>query len=189
MNFLPPRQLSLRTIGLVRSPYKERFGCPRQPPVEAAGVLGGRAQQGMIELLGSSDSDRQKLTAALQDLEGFEFIWIISYLHLNEGWSSRVTPPRGPRQRRGVLATRAPHRPNHIGLSACRLLCVDAANLTLTVHGLDLLDGTPVLDLKPYVPYCDSFPDARAGWLDEIGASSEQSDRLSYSPPPPHLRK
>merc|ERR1712232_535855 len=109
------------------------------------------------------------------------------------GWSPRVTPPRGPRKKRGVLATRAPHRPNHISLSACKLLSVDVKARRVIVSGLDLLDGTPVLDVKPYVPYCDSFPLARAGWLDEIpgaGASEEavnEPDRLSYWPPPQHF--
>eukprot|EP00929_Paragymnodinium_shiwhaense_P032058 TRINITY_DN17840_c0_g1_i2.p2 TRINITY_DN17840_c0_g1~~TRINITY_DN17840_c0_g1_i2.p2 ORF type:complete len:113 (+),score=3.52 TRINITY_DN17840_c0_g1_i2:747-1085(+) len=98
-------------------------------------------------------------------------------MHMNQGWSPRVTPPRGPRKKRGVLATRAPHRPNHISLSACKLLNVDTKARTMTVLGLDLLDGTPVLDVKPYVPYCDSFPEARAGWIDEIpgGGATEKA--------------
>merc|ERR1719383_1506062 len=125
--------------------------------------------------------------AALQDLEGFEYMWVVSYLHLNQGWAAQVTPPRGPRKKRGLFATRAPHRPNHLGLSACKLVAVDSIQGTIAVRGLDLLDGTPVLDVKPYVPYCDSFPKARAGWLDEIGATPSDGDHLSYSPRPPHL--
>ena len=75
-----------------------------------------------------------------------------------------------------MFATRAPHRPSPISLSALRLIDVDEEKLELTVQGLDLLDGTPVLDVKPYVPYCDAFPDARAGWVDEL---DDEPDRDS----------
>ena len=80
--------------------------------------------------------------------------------------SSKRTHER--RQRKvGVLATRAPHRPNPIGLSAVRVVGVDCKQGRMMLRGVDLLDGTPVLDIKPYIPYADSFPNARAGWLDE----------------------
>src|SRR4029078_3806186 len=94
---------------------------------------------------------------ALGGLEAFGHIWVISWLHLNTSWNPTVIPPRGPKVRRGVLATRAPHRPNPIGLSALKLVRVQGR--VLHVLGLDLLDGTPVLDVKPYVPYADAFPD------------------------------
>ncbi|CAE7350183.1 trmO [Symbiodinium natans] len=126
--FPTPMEVNMQTIAIARSPYKERFGCPRQPTV-TAGVAGGEAATGLLELVPSERNPEAKLRAALQDLAGFEFIWVISYLHMNEGWSARVTPPRGPRQKRGLFATRAPHRPNHIGLSACRLMDVDTATL------------------------------------------------------------
>ncbi|CAK9093207.1 unnamed protein product [Durusdinium trenchii] len=183
--FQTPRQIALTSIAVVRSPYKERFGCPRQPSV-TKGVLGAKAADCTLEFLPENIGSQEKIRFALQDLEGFEVIWVISYLHMNEGWSARVTPPRGPRRKRGLFATRAPHRPNHLGMSACRLVSVDIANLRVLVHGLDLLDGTPVVDVKPYVPYCDSFPGARAGWLDEIEDQAE-ADHLSYWPPPKHL--
>jgi len=211
--FATPSTVSLNTIAVVRSPYKERFGCPRQPPV-TAGVLGGEAREGQLEFLDNPDGD---ISLALSDLEGFEYIWVISFLHMNEGWSPRVTPPRGPRKKRGVFATRAPHRPNHLSLSACRLVSVDLEKRIVTVRGLDLLDGTPVLDVKPYVPYCDSFPDARAGWIDELPppksspgravaeaavaqpplvakdvpkrSGADEPDHLGYWPPPPHLQR
>ena len=99
-----------------------------------------------------------------------------------------MRPPRGPRDaRHGVFATRAPHRPNPLSLSALRVVAVDEDALTVDVRGLDLLDGTPVLDLKPYVPYCDAFPDARAGWVDALGEPPDGPDRLDYWPPPAHL--
>jgi tRNA-Thr(GGU) m(6)t(6)A37 methyltransferase TsaA len=88
-------------------------------------------------------------------------------MHLNRGWNPTVIPPRGPKERRGVLATRAPHRPNSIGLSAIKLVGVKGR--VLEIETLDMLDGTPVLDIKPYIPYADSLPDASHGWLDDAG--------------------
>ena len=79
-----------------------------------------------------------------------------------------MVPPRGPRTKRGVLATRSPHRPNAIGLSAVELLSVEGRRLHL--RGVDLLDGTPILDIKPYVPYADAFPDSSAGWIEGVDA-------------------
>jgi tRNA (adenine37-N6)-methyltransferase len=112
---------------------------------------------------------------ALKDLAGFERIWVIAWLHLNENWQPTVIPPRGPKVRRGLFATRSPHRPNPIAISALKLVRIEG--LTLHVHGIDLLDGTPVLDIKPYVPYADAFPDAREGWLEEIGEAPDAPDR------------
>ncbi len=110
--------------------------------------------------------------AALEGLEGVEYVWVIAYLHLNRGFRAQVVPPRGPRVRRGVLATRSPHRPNPISLSAARLHRVEG--LVLHLGSLDLLDGTPVLDVKPYVPYADAFPNASAGWIDAIDPTAPQ---------------
>lgn len=172
-----PLQIHLDTIGVVRSPYKERFGTPRQANV-VDGVLEGKAMQGELVLFDGRGFDR-----ALMDLDGFDFCWVITYMHLNKGWNPKVVPPRGPKVKRGLFSTRSPHRPNSIALSALRVISVDAAKRTVVVDGLDLLDGTPILDIKPYVPYCDAFPDARSGWLDTPGLQ-ESSDRLKGSPPP-----
>ena len=89
-------------------------------------------------------------------------------------FSTTVLPPRGPRVRRGVLSTRAPHRPNPIALSALRLVRVEGC--ILHVHGIDLLDGTPILDVKPYVPYTDAYPDSAVGWL--TGLIPDAPDRF-----------
>jgi tRNA-Thr(GGU) m(6)t(6)A37 methyltransferase TsaA len=153
----------------VRSPYKERFGTPRQPTVTTQ-VLHDRALEAGIELI-----EGRGYEEALCDLDGFTYIWVLSWLHLNRGWSPLVTPPRGPKVKRGLFATRAPHRPNSLGLSALRLLRVEGR--VLHVLGIDLLDGTPVLDIKPYVPYTDAFPDARAGWLDQLNEPADGPDR------------
>ncbi|EGB05783.1 hypothetical protein AURANDRAFT_15995, partial [Aureococcus anophagefferens] len=148
-------------IGVVRSPYTERFGTPRQPTVRSQ-TAGGGGLVGTIEL-------RPDLAGTLGGLAGFDYCWVVAHMHMNTGWSRKITPPRGPRDaKHGVFATRAPHRPSQLALSALKVLAVDEAALTVTVQGLDLLDGTPILDIKPYVPYCDSFPDARAGWVDDL---------------------
>uniref|UniRef100_A0A0G4I915 TsaA-like domain-containing protein n=1 Tax=Chromera velia CCMP2878 TaxID=1169474 RepID=A0A0G4I915_9ALVE len=153
--------ICLRPVAVVRSPYKERFGTPRQPPV-TEGTLGGCAQNGTIQFLPHVHPE-----LSLQDLEGFEYVWVISVLHLNQGWRPKVKVyPRGLSTRFGVFSTRAPHRPNPIGLSAVRVTEVNPKNGTVGICGHDFLDGTPVLDVKPYVPYCDAFPEARSGWLE-----------------------
>jgi tRNA (adenine37-N6)-methyltransferase len=87
----------------------------------------------------------------------------------SEGWKAEVRPPRGG-GKRSVLATRSPHRPNAIGLSAVHLVAIEES--ALRVRGVDLLDGTPILDIKPYVPYADSFPGSRAGWIDALDAAT-----------------
>lgn len=176
-----PSSISLDTIGVVHSPYLERFGTPRQPNV-VENTLGNAAQPASIELF-----DGQRFELALRGLEEFEFCWVISFFHLNQGWNPLITPPRGPRKKQGVFATRSPHRPNSIGLSCMRITGVDTAKRTIHFMGCDLIDGTAVLDIKPYVPYADSFPNAKAGWLDTLRQDMKAPDRLSYFPPPKHL--
>jgi tRNA-Thr(GGU) m(6)t(6)A37 methyltransferase TsaA len=145
-----PEELVLRPIGFVHSPFVERASAPRQP------YASGGAE-GTIELLPDP-----RFEHALSDLDAWDHIWVIFWFHLNEGWRPKVLPPRS-RKRRGVFSTRAPHRPNPLGLSVLRLDAVEG--LTLRVRDLDLLDGTPVLDIKPYVPFADAIPDANSGWF------------------------
>ena len=236
-----PLSISLEPIGYVSSPYKERYGTPRQAVANPlfADPFAKPDGEGKIFL-------RRDLLGAetLRSLEGFDRVWIIAHMHLNSGWNPMIVPPRGPKVRsrllrkerhgcfstsfihsfihlintkiirlvqsslhstlttllptypllspfsspplfrvcvdgwlagwvraqvkRGVFATRSPHRPSQLALSALELADVDELALSLTVRGLDLLDGTPVLDIKPYLPYCDSFPDASAGWIDDL---------------------
>ena len=108
--------------------------------------------------------DDPDLRAGLRGLDDFERIWVLCELHLNETWHPLVEPPREGLGKLGVFATRSPHRPNRIGLSCVSLLGIDGGSLHVGRH--DLLDGTPVFDIKPYLPYADAFPDARAGWVD-----------------------
>src|SRR5690606_8194882 len=108
-----PARIELEPIGVVRSPFRERFGTPVQaspPPPEGI-------QPSRLELF-----PERVPAEALLGLEGMEYIWVLGYLHLNHGFRAQVMPPRGPRVRRGVLSTRAPHRPNPMSLSAARLL-------------------------------------------------------------------
>jgi tRNA (adenine37-N6)-methyltransferase len=112
----------------------------------------------------------RNLEHALEDLGRWELIWVIFWFHLNTGWRPKVLPPRSTTGRKGVLATRSPHRPNPLGLSVVRLDRVDG--LTLYIRDADMLDGTPVLDLKPYIAYADAHPNAGAGWLEDTSASA-----------------
>jgi len=148
-------RIEMQSIGVVYSPFQERFAAPRQP------VL-GEAVPARIELNAGMNFEQ-----ALQDLDSFSHLWVIYWMHLNQGWNPTVMPPRGPKVRRGLFSTRAPHRPNSIGLSAVRLNRIVGRTLYIETH--DMLDGTPVLDIKPYIPFADSFPDAKSGWLDEAG--------------------
>lgn len=141
----------VRPVGFVRSPLTSKVDVARQPT--AVGSVEAR-----IEV-------EPAWVDALADLEGFSRIWVVFVFHEALGAArTRVQPPRSS-VRRGVFATRSPHRPNPIGLSAVRLLGVEGRDVR--VEGLDALDGTPVLDLKPYLAYADAFPDAAGGWLED----------------------
>lgn len=148
-------------IGRVISCFKEKFGIPRQPGLVAQA-------DGIIKL-----NPDPFLKNALKEIEGFSHLWIIWIFHQHDAksWKPSIRPPRlGGARKVGVLASRSPHRPNPIGLSAVALERVDwdaPGGVEIHVKGVDILDGTPVLDIKPYLPYADSIPDARSGWADE----------------------
>lgn len=165
--------VSFTPIGVVRTPFADRVSAPRQP-YAAAGVAG------TIELFPGHDFEH-----ALEDLEGWDRIWVIFCFHLNApgGWRPKVLPPRSAGQRRGVFATRSPHRPNPIGLSVVRLDGVEGR--TLRIRDVDIVDGSPVLDLKPYVPYADAFPDARTGWLEPLAATPGEAAPAAARDPEP----
>ena len=147
-------------IGVVHSPYREKFAIPRQP---------GLAQvDAVIELMPSF-----ALPDAVSGLDQFSHIWISFIFHAvaakkKDGgdWKPLVRPPRlGGNEKLGVFATRSTHRPNPLGLSVVELLRVEIDNgIRLHIRGADLLDGTPVIDIKPYIPYADAIPQARAGF-------------------------
>ncbi|QLF94946.1 tRNA (N6-threonylcarbamoyladenosine(37)-N6)-methyltransferase TrmO [Pseudomonas sp. ABC1] len=141
---------SVSPIGFMRSCFREKFAIPRQPQLAPAA-------RGTLELIPPYDQPQ-----ALQGLEEVSHVWLLFLFHqaLEEQPRLRVRPPRlGGNRMLGVFASRATHRPNGIGQSVVRLEAVEAGRLHLS--GIDLLDGTPVLDIKPYVPYADALPDAR----------------------------
>lgn len=147
----PARALTLEPIGYVRTALATKVEAARQP--RASG-----GAPGLIELLPGRNFEH-----ALCDLTNWRYIWVLYWFDRNEGWRPKVLPPRSRSGRKGVFATRSPHRPNPLGLSAVRLERVDG--LTLHVRDVDMLDGTPVLDIKPYVAYTDAIADAGDGWL------------------------
>jgi tRNA-Thr(GGU) m(6)t(6)A37 methyltransferase TsaA len=161
---LPP-SLILQPIGFIATPQSLKFHARHQPS-------DGAEERNVLELLPDCDYEH-----ALQDVAGFERIWLIWWFHRNPNWRPLVLPPRGPAQRRGVFSTRSPHRPNPLGMTPVRLLGVEGRRLIL--GPCDLVDGTPVFDIKPYVPAYDSFPDARAGWIDAVDAELRQPGRFT----------
>jgi tRNA-Thr(GGU) m(6)t(6)A37 methyltransferase TsaA len=144
-------RLTLEPIGYVRTALATKVEAPRQP--RASGAAAAR-----IELLPGRNFDH-----ALADLDAWDYIWVLFWFDRNAGWRPKVLPPRSRTGRKGVFATRSPHRPNPLGLSAVRLTSVEG--LVLHVRDVDMLDGTPVLDVKPYVPYTDAIAAAGDGWL------------------------
>lgn len=162
--------LTMKPIGVIRTPYTNRGHAPRQPGAAP------RSAEGIITL-----TPGHNFEAALADLLGFERVWLLFWFDRNEGWKPKVLPPRSrSRTKRGVFSTRSPHRPNPIGLSVVKLLSIDGR--TLRVGDVDLLDNTPIFDIKPYVPYADAFPDAKAGWVDELAAAeSRESFDVEWS--------
>ena len=143
-------------IGFFRGAVTDAAAAPRQ----GAAAPGAR---GIIQLQAGCGYE-----AALDDLNGFERLWVVFVFDQAKGWKPRVQPPRGG-GKRGLFATRSPHRPNPIGLSCVRLVGIDG--LHLEIAECDLLDGSPILDIKPYLPYADAFPTAAAGWTDGLDHS------------------
>ena len=152
-----PTGLTLEPIGYLRNALATKVEAARQPRA-AAGT------PARIELLPGRNFEH-----ALEDLAHWELIWVIFWFHLNTGWRPKVLPPRSTTGRKGVFSTRSPHRPNPIGISVVRLDRIE--ELTLYVRDADMLDGTPVLDIKPYIAYTDAHPDAGTGWLQQAQPS------------------
>ncbi len=156
---LNPCELTVTPIGVVRSSMRRKFDAPHQPDRNGS-------DRSVIEL-----SPQHELEVALSDLAGFDYIWLLFWFHKNSTWRPKVQPPRGEAVKRGVFATRSPHRPNPIGLTAVPLISITGRQIT--IGSCDLIDGTPILDIKPYIPAIDSFPDSKIGWLKQIEESLE----------------
>lgn len=149
-------QYTIETIAIARSPYPQKFGVARQPGLVPAAEV-------RIELTPEFNAD------SVRGLEDFDYVWISFIFHdvLDEGWSSLVRPPRlGGKQKIGVFATRSPHRPNHLGLSLLKLERIETGKtICLVCSGADLLDGTPIVDIKPYIPFVEAKPEAASGFV------------------------
>ncbi len=166
-------QHTLRVIARIHSDFSSKFGIPRQ--------------SGLVESLRASVvfEPEFRVPEAVRGLEEFSHIWLIWQFSqaVRQEWSPTVRPPRlGGNQRLGVFATRSPFRPNSLGLSAVRLEGVEtggALGPVLHVAGADLLDGTPIYDIKPYIPYADARPDAAGGFVDQV-----ERRRLAVDCPP-----
>ncbi len=183
-------EFTFKPVGIVRSCFSEKFGIPRQPAL----VPAARAT---LELLPPFDRPE-----ALKGIEGFSHLWLLFVFHAcppHDG-SLTVRPPRlGGNRRLGVFATRGTHRPNPIGMSVVELERVDceAERCSLRIRGADLLDGTPVLDIKPYLPYADSLPGASGGFAEaaplpslEVAFSEAAEAQLAeFEPSRPALRE
>ena len=159
--------LTLKPIGFIRTGKQVKFQARHQP-------TDGDAECNVLELLPGVNFEQ-----ALQDVAGFDRVWLLWWFHRNETWRPLVLPPRGPSQRRGVFATRSPHRPNPLGMTPVRLLGVEGRRLLL--GACDLVEGTPVFDIKPYVPAYDSFPEAKAGWIDEVDTLVNEPSRFTVN--------
>lgn len=157
----PHGEVRLAIIGVVRSCFSERFGIPRQPGLVPAAL-------GRLDLV--PPYNRREM---VRGLEEFSHLWVQFLFHqtLSEGWKATIRPPRlGGRRRVGVFASRSPHRPNHLGLSVVKLEAVveERDGVALLLSGIDLLDRTPVLDIKPYIPYSDSPAQAFGGYAQGV---------------------
>jgi tRNA-Thr(GGU) m(6)t(6)A37 methyltransferase TsaA len=164
MEILP---LTLEPIGIIRTPYIDRCDAPRQPGGASVSA------SGKIILLPGKNYEQ-----ALEDLEGFEKIWLIYQFHRNANWKPKILPPRSDRTKRGVFATRSPHRPNPLGLSLVTLLEIEGRNIF--VEDVDILDKTPLFDIKPYLPYAEAFPDAKCGWLEDVIAAENEKIPFNF---------
>jgi tRNA (adenine37-N6)-methyltransferase len=148
----------IQPIGYICSPYKQKFGVARQPGLVPAA-------QAYIDLSAEFTAD------CVRGLSDYEYIWVQFVFHatVKDGWQPLIRPPKlGGKEKKGVFATRSPHRPNHLGLSLVKLELIEyREQIRLHVSGVDFLDQTPVVDIKPYIPFVEAKPDAGCGFACE----------------------
>ncbi|MCO7187824.1 tRNA (N6-threonylcarbamoyladenosine(37)-N6)-methyltransferase TrmO [Pseudoalteromonas sp. XMcav2-N-2] len=178
----------IQPIGVIHSPYKQKFAIPRQPRL---------VPEAKAKLVFCADFNREEF---VRGIEEFSHLWLLFRFHetADKGYSALVRPPRlGGNARKGVFATRATFRPNGIGMSAVKLEGVEYKNgqLALLLSGIDLLDGTPIVDIKPYLPYSDALAGAAAGFADTrpetqmtVTFSEQAEDFISKQGDYPDLR-
>ncbi len=147
--------MDIQAIGTIHSPFKQKLGIPRQP-------LLCPSVKGKIIL--ESTYARED---TLRELETFSHLWLLYWCHKSDSWRETIKPPRlGGKKKVGFFATRSPHRPNPIGLSLVKLDKINE-DFSLEISGLDILDGTPLIDIKPYLPMWDAIDSANNGWVDK----------------------
>jgi tRNA-Thr(GGU) m(6)t(6)A37 methyltransferase TsaA len=154
-------EMSVTPIGVIRTPFAEPSGTPIQP-------AGGADVEGFVQVFAEYHD-------GLADLAGFSHVVLLYWLHASDGYDLRLVPFLDDVER-GLFATRAPRRPNPIGLSVVRLVRIEDG--ILHIQGVDIVDGTPLLDIKPYVPEFDTPTNVRAGWLEDV-ATEEIAERKS----------
>ncbi len=154
------RSIEVSPICIIETPFKEKFGIPRQSML-------------IPEALGKMEFPKNDFfMEAFRGIEGFSHLWLIFSFHeaVGEGAKALVRPPRfSGKEKWGVFATRSPHRPNHLGLSVVKFKSIDysSSKIILMVEGVDLVSGTPIMDIKPYIAYADSYPLATSGPFQE----------------------
>ncbi|PKI17441.1 tRNA (N6-threonylcarbamoyladenosine(37)-N6)-methyltransferase TrmO [Colwellia sp. 12G3] len=175
------KSFKFEAIAVIESPYQEKFAIPRQPNLVSAA-------KGKVVLLGKANNPE-----LVRDIEQFSHLWLLFVFHgtQEQGWKPLVRPPRlGGNVKTGVLATRSTFRPNPIGMSVVKLdkVVTEKQQTVLHISGLDLLNGTPIIDIKPYVPYSDAIIDAEAGFaqqqpeagLSVVFSEQAQTDLMQY---------
>ena len=173
---------SIKVIAKIETDFKEKFGIPRQ-----SGLAESATGKIVFE-------PAFKNADAIRGLDGYSHLWLIWQFSeaVRDNWSPTVRPPRlGGNERVGVFATRSPFRPNAIGLSSVKIEHIDFTNVEIYVSGVDMLDGTPIFDIKPYIPFADSKKDAVGGFADEHKAYSLDviiSDELLKKIPEKHQK-
>jgi tRNA-Thr(GGU) m(6)t(6)A37 methyltransferase TsaA len=161
-----PAPFNLRAVGIIHSPFVEAAGTPIQPCY-------AQGAEGTVLV-------DEAFAAALDDIEGFERVWLLYWLDRITGFKTHVVPYRDT-QEHGLFSTRSPCRPNPIGMSVVRLLRREGR--ILHVADIDILDGTPLIDIKPYVPNFDAYPGVKAGWFDAAGENRVVADeRFHHNP-------
>jgi tRNA-Thr(GGU) m(6)t(6)A37 methyltransferase TsaA len=153
------KPIRIRVIGTIRTPFLKAAGTPIQPTY-------GRDIEARVLI-------KSSFAPALEDIEGFERLWLVYWMDRTNRFKTKVMPYRDNKEH-GLFATRSPSRPNPIGMSVVRLLKREGS--TLYVTDIDILDGTQLIDIKPYIPEFDAHPGSRAGWFDTPGVDRHQAD-------------
>jgi tRNA (adenine37-N6)-methyltransferase len=161
----PESPITARVIGVIRTPFLKAAGTPIQ-------TVYGQGIEGQVLL-------NDPYSAALDDIDGFDRLWLIYWMDGAIEFKPRIVPYRDTREH-GLFATRSPSRPNPIGMSVVRLLRREGS--TLYIADIDMLDGTRLLDIKPYIPAFDSHPGSRAGWVDTTTVDRRRADDRFHEP-------